>query len=117
MGSPRKDARGKDLRSWQRKGQRGWFTLSILVAPGRFLGFLVSVTLTKLWKAADLGGKKSHYGRDQKEREREYRAEALQPRYNPPYRISPSGVWPKPPPPMLCNESSQISVPVTPTLA
>ena len=29
-------------------------TLSILVALGRFLGFLVSVTLTKLWKAGVL---------------------------------------------------------------
>lgn len=36
----------------------GTFTLSILVAPGRFLGLLVRVTLTKLWKAADLRRKK-----------------------------------------------------------
>lgn len=40
------------------KGFReGRFTLSILVAPGLFLGLLVRVTLTKLWKAADLGRK------------------------------------------------------------
>ena len=38
--------------------RQGRFTLSILVAPGRFLAFLVRVTLTKLWKAADLGRKK-----------------------------------------------------------
>lgn len=30
--------------------------MSILAALGRFLGLLVSVTLMKLWKAADLGG-------------------------------------------------------------
>lgn len=40
------------------QGREGKFTLSILVAPGRFLGFLVRVTLTKLWKAADLRRKK-----------------------------------------------------------
>lgn len=38
--------------------REGRFTLSILVAPGRFLGLLVRVTLTKLWKAADLRRKK-----------------------------------------------------------
>ena len=31
------------------QGKEGRFTLSILVAQGRFLGFLVRVTLTKLW--------------------------------------------------------------------
>lgn len=40
----------------------GWLTLSILAAPGRFLGFLVRVTLTKLWKADDLGRKKADLG-------------------------------------------------------
>lgn len=40
----------------------GRFTLSILVALGRFLGFLVRETLTKLWKAADLGRKKPSSG-------------------------------------------------------
>lgn len=44
------------------QGSKGIFTLSILVAPGRFLGFLVRVTLTKLWKAADLGRKKPSSG-------------------------------------------------------
>ena len=36
--------------------------MSILVALGRFLGLLVRVTLTKLWKAADLGRKKVNSG-------------------------------------------------------
>lgn len=42
--------------------REGRFTLSILVAPGRFLGLLVSVTLIKLWKAADLERKKAGSG-------------------------------------------------------
>lgn len=37
-------------------GHPGGLTLSILAALGRFLGFLVRVTLTKLWKEGDLGG-------------------------------------------------------------
>ena len=42
------------------RGER--LTVSILVALGRFLGLLVRVTLTKLWKAADLGRKKVNSG-------------------------------------------------------
>lgn len=43
---------------WQAWGPTGvaGLTNNILVALGRFLGFLVSVTFTKLWKAADLVG-------------------------------------------------------------
>lgn len=42
--------------------REGRFTLSILVAPGHFLALLVRVTLTKMWKAADLGKKKASTG-------------------------------------------------------
>lgn len=43
-------------------GQGEVLTLSILVALGRFLEFFVRVTLTKLWKADDLGRKKPSLG-------------------------------------------------------